>query len=177
MDEVEDVTAWTLDDEEWQGDHSKIWLSPPRASELEDSRRWLFKPSRRVKLRGKAGRPQRTFTWFDAQSELIAFEVAQLLGVPSASIRLVRRRGTSGCISRDVRSADEELHSGDTFLSGLSLPDYIPNAERRGNRTGHHLEAIGQVLEGITGPVAHRHAGAGRGSNVCDAWKALMNGP
>lgn len=152
-DEVEDVSSWELDDEEWLGDQEKFWLSEPTGSMRDTGPRWLFKPSRRVTLEGRGDAPPREFTWFDAQSELIVCKHAQLVGVPSASIRLAQWNDEYGCISRDVRRENEDLHSGDTYLSGLRLPGYVPNAQRSRNRTGHHLEAIELVLAEVPGPV------------------------
>lgn len=172
-DEVEDVSSWELDDEEWLGDQEKFWLSEPGGSAQHTGQRWLFKPSRRVPLKGRRGAPSREFTWFDAQSELIAYNLAQLLGVPSASIRLARWNDECGCISRDVRRENEDLHSGDTYLAGLGLPEYVPNAERSRNRTGHNIHAIERVLAGVPGPARDSSHGALEvfaGYLTLDAW-------
>lgn len=84
-----DVTSWVKRDEEWLGDQEKLWLREPGGRSLS----WLFKPSRVTKMPGRGAASERAFTWFDAQSELIAAELAQLIDVPTAKVRMARRSG------------------------------------------------------------------------------------
>ena len=149
-----DVSSWLRADDEWLGEQEKEWLVEPTVPHDAPERRWLFKPSRRNELPGRAESSSRLFTWFDAQSEWIAHQLATSIDVPSADIHFARRDGAAGAISRSVKSPDEDMQSGDVFLSGLLGRHYVPNAEKARNRTGHQLDAIGRVLEGLEGPVS-----------------------
>lgn len=170
---VLDVSSWLRSDEEWLGEQEKEWLVEPAGPDSASDGLWLFKPSRCKELPGRAGSSSRMFTWFDAQSEWIAHQLAASIDVPSAEIRLARRDGVTGALSRDVRSPDEELQSGDVFLFGLLGRDYVPNAEKSRNRIGHQLDAIGRVLEGVEGPASGSELSAHEtfsGYLVLDAW-------
>lgn len=164
-----DVTAWAVREEEWLGDQEKLWLREPGGG----GQSWLFKPSRVTMLPGRGDAPDRQFTWFDAQSELIAVELAELIDVPTAQVRIARRSGESGSISANVVPYDGELQSGDVFLSGLPGLEYVPVVERSRNRTGHHLDGIERVLRGKAGPRDSDGYGACEvfaGFLVLDAW-------
>lgn len=168
-----DVSSWDHADDEWLGDQPKTWLVAPGDPDGAGGARWLFKPRRSVELPGRRGAPSTPFTWFDAHSEWIAHQLADMIGVPSAEILLVRRGHEEGCLSRDVAPRDEELHSGDVFLGAMHGSDYIPNAEKSRNRRGHGLDAIGQVLDGIPGPPGSGSWSAQQvfaGYLVLDAW-------
>lgn len=170
---VLDVSSWLRSDDEWLGDRAKEWLIEPGDSQSAARGSWLFKPSRRTELLGRAGAPSRTFTWFEAHSEWIAHQLAASIGVPSAVVRLAQRQGVMGSLSRNVASSDEDLQSGDVFLSGLLGREYVPNSEKARNRTGHHLDAIGTVLDGLEAPATSRGANAQEtfaGYLVLDAW-------
>ncbi|WP_299303045.1 HipA domain-containing protein [uncultured Brachybacterium sp.] len=170
---VLDVSSWLRADDEWLGEQEKEWLVEPTVLHDAPERRWLFKPSRRNELPGRAESSSRLFTWFDAQSEWIAHQLATSIDVPSADIHFARRDGAAGAISRSVKSPDEDMQSGDVFLSGLLGRHYVPNAEKARNRTGHHLDAIGRVLEGLEGPVSGGALSAREtfsGYLVLDAW-------
>lgn len=143
-----DVTSWVKRDEEWLGDQEKLWLREPGGRSLS----WLFKPSRVTKMPGRGAASERAFTWFDAQSELIAAELAQLIAVPTAKVRMARRSGDLGSISANVVPENGELQSGDVFLAGIPGLEYVSVVERSKNRTGHHLEAIEAVLGDKLGP-------------------------
>lgn len=164
-----DVTGWAVREEEWLGDQEKLWLREPG----DDGQYWLFKPSRVTTLPGRGDTPDRQFTWFDAHSELIAAELAGLIDVPTAQVRIARRSGSSGSISANVVPYDGELQSGDVFLSGLPGLEYVPVVERSRNRTGHHLDGIERVLRGKAGPRDCDGYGACEvfaGFLVLDAW-------
>lgn len=168
-----DVSKWGRFDDEWIGDQEKEWLVQPTSSSEVTGGKWLFKPSRRTEFPGRAGAPSRIFTWFEAHSEWIARQLASSLRVPSADIRLAQRQGVLGSLSRDVTTSNEDLQSGDVFLSGLPEHVYIPNGERARNRVGHHLDAIGRVLDGIDGPTESGGRDALEtfaGYLVLDAW-------
>lgn len=170
---VLDVSSWLRSDDEWLGDQAKEWLIEPNDSHSAADELWLFKPSRRTELRGRAGAPSRTFTWFEAHSEWIAYQLAASIGVPSAEVRLAHRQGTMGSLSRNVASPDADLQSGDVFLSELLGSEYVPNAEKTRNRKGHDLDAIGKVLDGLKGPAVPDGADAREtfaGYLVLDAW-------
>ncbi|MDN5600108.1 MAG: HipA domain-containing protein [Brachybacterium sp.] len=170
---VLDVSSWSPLDEEWLGEQEKVWLAEPDGPPGASRAAWLFKPSRRTELPGRRGASPRRFTWSDAGSEWIAHQLAALIGVPSAEIRLARREGVSGALSRDVSSPREDLHGGDLFLSELLGRDYIPNAEKARNRRGHNLEVIGRVLDGLDGPATGSGANAQEtfaGYLLLDAW-------
>lgn len=168
-----DVSNWEISGDEWMGDQEKQWLLEPQERGDRAETRWLFKPSRLTEYPGKAHGSSTTFTWYDAQSEHIAHELATLIGVPTASIRLARRGDRWGCISKDVRARSEDLQSGDVFLAGIPDLHYVPNVERPSNRTGHDLDSIGQVLEGVDPPESGDGVTALQvfaGYLVLDAW-------
>ena len=168
-----DVSSWMVEDEEWLGEQPKLWLSEPNSG--SDAQKWLFKPARRGWLPQQGTEDQLTFRWHDAQSEVIASALARTIGLPAAHVAPARRGEERGCISRDVRVRGEAMHSGDAYLSGLGLPNYIPNRERPRNRAGHHLDAIGQILEGLRGPRCTDPSPATEifaGYLVLDAWIA-----
>ncbi|MDO7880645.1 HipA domain-containing protein [Salinibacterium soli] len=102
-----DVSDWKFAVEETAGRSEKVWLVDPADSE-EPRNRWLFKP---VTIH-KDGSIQ-----CGDLSEKIAAEVASLLGVPSAEIRLAKRAGRDGSLSRNIRPRGYELHSGHVWMS------------------------------------------------------------
>lgn len=168
-----DVSSWMVEDEEWLGEQPKLWLSEPNWGPAPQ--RWLFKPARRGWLPQRGTGNLLVFHWQDAQSEVIASQLARTIGLPAAHVVPARRSEERGCISLDVCATGEAMHSGDTYLSGLALPGYVPNRERPRNRTGHHLDAIGRVLEGLPGPRCAGPALATEifaGYLVLDAWIA-----
>ncbi|MEE1650585.1 HipA domain-containing protein [Brachybacterium sp. J144] len=171
--EIRDVTGWAVSGDEWIGDQKKEWLLEPASDGGIPPRRWLFKPSRRVARLGKQGQDAGTITWFDAQSEFVACRVAKLIGVPVAEVDLANRADSFGCVSRNIASQEEDLQSGDVFLAGVAGPSYIPNAARTRNRTGHRLDTIGLVLDGIDPPNRSMDGDARTafaGFLVLDAW-------
>lgn len=167
-----DVSDWSVVDDEWLGDQEKVWIAAPPDSEHSAHAAWLFKPSRHTELLAPGGASGRTFAWYEAQSELTAHSLARLLRLPSARVFMARRETRTGCISGDVRGAQESLQSGDVFLSDLLGDDYVPNAKKSANRTGHNLRSIGQILDGLEGPAGSdlNASEVFAGYLVLDAW-------
>lgn len=134
---IVDATHWRIVSNEPAGADEKIWLEDPR-----DERRWLFKP-----VLAKDGRRQGE-DW----AEKISSEVARLIGVPAAPVRLAIRweHGTrvEGALSGSVVPTGWEMHHGSVLLSEL-VADFDPMD--RGRR-GHNLETITQALAGCSPP-------------------------
>lgn len=97
-----DVSSWMVENEEWLGEQPKLWLSEPDGG--PDAQKWLFKPARRGWLPQRGAGGLLTFRWHDAQSEVIASELARAIGLPAAHVAPARRGEERGCISRDVRA-------------------------------------------------------------------------
>lgn len=129
-----DVTDWPAAGEEAMGSKRKVWL------EAADRAKWLFKQQHRA------------YTG-DDWSEKVAAEVADLLGVPHATVQLATRRGVRGCIGRDLvgQLGAAELVPGNRLLVEHD-PTY-PKDDRYYRVSDHTLDrvlaAIGQGFIGV----------------------------
>jgi HipA-like C-terminal domain len=130
---IVDVSTWRLAGVEPTGRDPKFWLVDP-----EDSWLWMFKPvaSAEIKLSGE--------DW----AEVIAAEVADLMGVPHPTARLAVRGEETGCIVRKFMAQGWELQHGSSLLSEV-VADFDP--EHR-DRSGHTLENIERVLRPLSPP-------------------------
>src|SRR5699024_11718214 len=102
-----DVSSWMVEDEEWLGEQPKLWLSEPNWGPAPQ--RWLFKPARRGWLPQRGTGNLLVFHWQDAQSEVIASQLARTIGLPAAHVVPARRSEERGCISLDVRATGEAI--------------------------------------------------------------------
>jgi len=123
---VVDVSRWSIAKPESAGGDEKYWLRSPA------DERWLYKP--RTEHDG----------WVQGEdwAEKISTEVANVLGVPAATVELAVRDGRHGTISRSLRPADWELQHGAVML-GRVVSDYTVKS---GDRRGHTLANIELAL-------------------------------
>lgn len=90
------------------GTKEKYWVYLP-----EDSQRKLF----------KIGRPNTGEDW----AEVAAYEVAKLIGLPTAKYEFARYKGSLGALSTSVVAMDEELIHGNELLA--EILDNYPKGE------------------------------------------------
>lgn len=148
-----DVSDWELIEDETAGAEIKWWLRDKGNTD------WLFKS-----VTVKEG-----FRHGEDWSEMIASQVAALLSVPSAPIRLAHRDGFDGNISQNIRPETHELQPGAVWMSALAIPGYVP-----GNvpgRPGHSLSNICKALIGLLPPPNHEYPA---GFTAYDAFCGLM---
>lgn len=148
-----DVSDWELIEDETAGAEIKWWL---RDNENND---WLFKS-----VTVKDG-----FRHGEDWSEFIASQLAALLSVPSAPIRLAHRDGFEGNISQNIRPETHELQPGAVWMSALPIPGYQPGNIR--GRPGHSLPNIRKALHGLLPPPTHEYPA---GFTAYDAFCGLM---
>lgn len=133
-----DLAAWTPYRDEPAGENEKTWFQNPEG-EL-----WIF----------KRNRPHRSPN--EHATEFIASRLAQLMGVPAATVRLARVGKDIGCISRNVKSdPDNQLDSGSVFLSEI-VADFDP---RDRQSRGHSLANIAGVLANVAPPIGFEESG------------------
>jgi hypothetical protein len=141
MDELSDfvdLSLWTPYQDEPAGENEKTWFRD------SDGGLWIF----------KRNRPHRSPN--EHATEFIASRLAEMLGVPAATVRLARAGDHIGCISKDVKSdARNQLDSGSLFLSEI-VPDFDP---RDRHSRGHSLENIARVLFDVAPPIGHEAQG------------------
>ena len=129
---VLDLDEWEWADEEPSGETDKQWLTEP-----DTSLRWLFKPNK----------PHRSQD--EASSEYAASSIAELIGVPAATVRLGTRKGVLGCISLNVVSETTHgLVDGATFLSALE-EDFDPKDKMS---RGHNQANIAEIVAELDAP-------------------------
>ena len=131
---ITDVSGWRLAGVEPTGLDPKVWLIDP-----DDKWPWLFKP---VPVQGSQISGE---DW----AEVIAADIAALLGVPHAEARLAVRGDHRGCIVRKFMEQGWELQHGSALLSEV-VPDFDPKHPDRG---GHTLVNVERVLESLSPPV------------------------
>lgn len=122
-----DVSSWEVRFPEPGGSDANVWLRDPEADEYT-----LFKP-----VVAKAGRRQGE-DW----AEKVVEQVAGLVGVPSARIRMSTRHGVPGLLSYDLAPADHELQTGAVLIGEID-DRLVPRARER---LGHNLTNIRSVL-------------------------------
>lgn len=128
-----DASDWALLGPETAGARGHSWLATPETEEA-----WLFKP---VVVHGNRRQGE---DW----AEKVVAEIAQVMGVPHAQIELASRRGSLGCLSRDLKPRGWEIQPGSALLSGL-IDGY--ESHQKGRR-GHSLANVRTVLSGIGPP-------------------------
>jgi len=140
-----DVSEWLVSDEEAVGANEKYWLRDPIAP-AEPANLWLFKPVTVHKNGHSQGGD-----W----AELIAGELARVLTVPSAEIRLASRSGRDGTLSRNVRPSMEwDRHTGAIWMDSVRSIAYRArsSADKSAATSGYTLSAVATSLEGLGAP-------------------------
>lgn len=140
-----DVSAWEVDRDETLGASEKYWLRDP-TDDHPTKRLWLFKP---VVVHGNGHRQQGDF------SERMASQLASLIGVPSAEVRLAVREERQGTLSRNVRTGGEwEIFNGGLWLINDSSNDYRGRSSKtRDSFThGYTLDSIQASLRNVAAP-------------------------
>ncbi|WP_441432046.1 hypothetical protein [Arthrobacter sp. 2RAF6] len=84
--------------------------------------------------------------------EKIVSELAALIGLPAADIEVAVRDGEDGIISRNVAPKGWDLQPGNTYLSEFDGYLSCDVDQRPGNRVGHNVDNISQLLDGKFGP-------------------------
>jgi hypothetical protein len=130
--EIVDVSDWEVRFPEPGGGDANIWLIDPRTDGLCA----LFKP-----VVAKAGRRQGE-DWAEKAVE----QIASLLSIPSALIRMATRRGQAGLLSYDLAPVGSELQTGAVLIGEID-DRLVPRAWER---LGHNLDNIFQVLSPLS---------------------------
>lgn len=125
-----DVSSWAVRLPEPGGSDANVWLRDPDADAAKHA---LFKP-----VVAKAGRRQGE-DW----AEKLVEQVAGLVGVPSARIRMATRNGVPGLLSYDLAPPGHELQMGAVLIGEID-DRLVPRARER---LGHNLANIKSVLE------------------------------
>lgn len=143
-----DVSSWQTSNIEQSGSHQSSWLIHP-----QNGVRWLHK-STTLHSDG--------FEQGEDWAEVIATQVAYLLGVPVAKTRLCVRDGRRGSLSEEIHVQGHDLIGGHMVLEDCpTVTDYIPHLEgepaedpeRPGvRRPGHNLRNIREALRGSGAP-------------------------
>ena len=128
---IVDVSDWEVRFPEPGGSDANVWLHDPETDEYA-----LFKP-----VIAKAGRRQGE-DWAEKAVE----QIAGLVGVPSARIRMASRRGQSGLLSYDLAPMGYELQTGAVLIGEID-DRLVPRAKER---LGHNLDNIRSVLSPLT---------------------------
>lgn len=123
---IVDVSGWVVDLLEPGGSDANVWLIDP-----DTQGRALFKP-----VVAKLGRRQGE-DWAEKAVE----RLAALIGVPTARIRMARRRDRPGLLSYDLANGCE-LHTGAVLIGEIDTR-LVPRSRER---LGHNLGNIHQVL-------------------------------
>ncbi len=112
---VRDVSGWAESRVEQMGSKAKVWLEQPGGSQ------WLYKYARS----DGAGR-----LYGDDWAEVLAYHLAQLVGVPAPLVEFAERDGARGIVCRLMNDPDaEELVHGNELL-GDATPNYDPTQLR-----------------------------------------------
>jgi len=136
---VADVTVWDAAEDEPLGTKPKQWLRDP------DGQLWLWK-ERTWQSDGRGGRFPKGDDW----SEVVAGRLGEALGIPVARVELAVRGGTAGVVSRSVLADEHEsLVHGNELLGEAGIGTGDPR-----DRTGYTVDAVRQVLSGVSAPEA-----------------------
>src|SRR5699024_6790552 len=114
---------------------------------------WLFKTPKTGHFHDG-----RTYRRHDDVAEAVVCEVAKLLSIPTAQVRLAQRDDTPGVISRNVIRPDHNLRSGDMVLLGIEGYESCAGDRRSNARPGHNLKNIASVMTGLLGPAGTDYA-------------------
>lgn len=139
---VRDISSWVVMSQEARGLDPKDWVVPPNEVERKSQEHWwLFKP---IKPAG--------YRRYDDWSERLAAALANLVGLPAATVELAQGRADAGIISLNVTPDRWSMDSGDTLLSEFEGYVSCAGDVRPRNRVGHNLSNILKLLEGCDGP-------------------------
>jgi hypothetical protein len=132
-----DVESWAASDDvpsdEPLGTKEKFWVVGP------DGRRWLFKFAR------DAGGAVRGEDWAECMVHLLA----DLLGIPTATVRLGRCAGRRGVLSGSVVAGNQRLEHGNELLARVD-PNY--DREERRHNPRYAVAAVRASLEDVGPP-------------------------
>lgn len=133
-----DLSRWTPYQDEPAGENEKTWFRD------EEGGLWIF----------KRNRPHRSLN--EHATEFIASQIARLLGVPAATVKLATLGDSIGCVSKDVKSGPRnQLDAGSLFIAEIG-PDFDP---RDRAARGHSLRNIASVLAAVAPPLGHEETG------------------
>lgn len=161
---VIDVGGWPVLADEPSGADGKVWLTPPECAQSQSRAEWwLFKPVKVGVVKATGGVQVSEYRRNDDRVERIASALAQLLGLPAAEVELARRGDVEGCLSRYVIPDGWSLASGDALLA--EYPGYVScaNDPKLRERTGHNLDNIADLMDGLAGPP----------ETPCEGWPAF----
>lgn len=130
-----DTSAWEIIGTEPAGAEIKHVLSDPE----DFTRRWFFKNNS----------VDENLRYGEDYAELIASQVAPLLGVPCAKVHLAVHLGSEGIVSRDVAPRGLELVHGAAWLPAHGVQDFAKGDKYR---RGHSLANIKRSLDGVKPP-------------------------
>ncbi|MDJ0316035.1 HipA domain-containing protein [Arthrobacter antibioticus] len=132
---VIDLSSWRRADDEPLGETDKRWFVDPCTSQ-----RWLYKPNRQNRSQD------------EGSCEAATSRIANLLGIPAASVELARYAETTGCISRNViLDPTHEMEEAASYLV-----EFTKNFDPRDKQSrGHSLATIRALLEQIQGPIGY----------------------
>ena len=142
-----DVSEWELIKDETVGASAKSWVREPSVAETPQSA-WLFKP-----VVVHADGSVQGGDW----AEHLAAEVAGVLGVPTAEIRMGEREGEFGTLSRNVRVDERtDCYPGSLWLDADPDVTYRATNSRSSRRSnasaGYSLVAIATSFRKIGAP-------------------------
>lgn len=121
------------------GTKPKQWLRDP------DGQLWLWK-ERTEQSDGRGGHFPKGDDW----SEVVAGRLGEALGIPVARVELAARGAIAGVVSRSVLADEHEtLVHGNELLGEAGIGTGGPR-----DRTGYTIEAVRQVLQGVSSPSA-----------------------
>lgn len=157
-----DISDWEVVIDETAGQEEKLWLAEPGTGVL-----WLYKPPT-VKNGFRQGED-----W----AEKVSQELAALVGVPCAEVRLASRYDKPGSISRNLVPTGWEMQAGGLLLAETD-ESYQHGTCRVKGRPGHSIARIFEVLQGV-GPPPNAELPGGFGAFdvftgylMLDAWVA-----
>ena len=130
---VECVDDWSTAGLENQGQHAHDWLKHP-----SQERTWLFKPARSARDRSIG----------EDVAEKLGCEIAGLIGVPAAKVKLATRNGASGALVEDARLPDWELQLGQVLMPEV-VSEYEPHNPEH---VGYNVYNVHRALERFTVP-------------------------
>lgn len=134
-----DVRDWEFAGVEQIGTHDAEWICD------HDDHRWLYKP---VTIHPDGSREGEDW------AEVMSAEIATLLQLPHAQVRLCTGKKGEGIISKSVIPRGFNLHSGALWLEDYNLEPYLgPNrSEGKIHRVGHSLTNIKASLANVEPP-------------------------
>ncbi|MDI6912473.1 HipA domain-containing protein [Nocardioides sp.] len=146
-----DLSGWSVISPEPGGrDQRKAWMAA--RSDAARSDHWLWKP-RTLTDNG-------TVPALNDVAEVVSSRIAMRIGLPSAECQYALWKGEQGVVSRNVTPSGYDLHDAETYLSAVEgysrrSPQFDDVGNQRGrlrSDVGYTLDAVVEVLDGLTGP-------------------------